>query len=84
MQADWTPLIGDLQIKLDRQRQVSMSVGEIVAATHCHDPSLRERWFWRASQLGAKGFENFTDAGLRLRFFPDARRHDVETVTFYR
>lgn len=84
MRSGWGSLIADLQTRLDRERQVSMTVDEIVAATHSSDEALRERWFWRARQLGARGFEEFADAGLHLRFFPDARRCDVETVTFYR
>lgn len=84
MPSDWPTLIDNLHARLDNEARVSMTIDEIVAVTHCRDEALRERWYWRATQLGAKNFERFTDAGLHLQFFPDERSRDVETVTFYR
>ena len=84
MSEPWRGLIAQLRDSLDHVPQVSMTIDEIVAATHCHDPAIRDRWFWRAAQLGSIDFTDFADAGLHLEFFPDRRSRDVETVTFVR
>jgi hypothetical protein len=69
----WRGLIDSLRNSLDQRRQVSMTVDEIVAATCCPPPQVRERKFWRAAQLGSRDFEGFADARLYLEFYPDRR-----------
>src|SRR5262245_16121503 len=84
MREQWHGLIDNLLESLVHRPQVVMTVDEIVAATCCRDPAIRDRWFWRAAQLGSIDFEGFADAGLHLEFFPDRRGHAVEWVTFVR
>ncbi|MBI3863691.1 MAG: hypothetical protein HY290_17515 [Planctomycetia bacterium] len=83
MPPDWRNFIDDLRAKLVRESQISMTVDEIIAKSRCDDSAIRERWFWRAEQLGSKDYEDFTTAGVQLEFFPDRHGRDVESVTFF-
>jgi hypothetical protein len=82
MQADWITFIANLRHQIEREGQMTMTIGEIVAGTHSRDSAIRDRGFWRANQRGGRDYEGFANAGIALEFTPDGRGQPVESVTF--
>lgn len=80
----WRELIEAVQRRLDSESHVVVTIEEIAACTQCDAESIRKRWFWRALQLGSRGYGRFVNAGLRVEFSPDVHGCGVERVTFTR
>jgi hypothetical protein len=79
---NWKFFITDLRRQVERKGSVTRTVDEIIAATQASDPAIRMRWYWMAHRAGGGDYNGFVDAGLNLRFDPDERGRNVESVTF--